>query len=218
MKTFEYNGRKYKVDAKGFLINPKDWDENFAEGMAPYVRIDNGLSENHWRLIYFIRNTFERINNCPLIYVACKKNDIGLGELKKLFPSGYLRGACKLAGVTYRECHFQHFWLEQDIVHHTRMYERKIYRTDVQGFLVNASDWDENFAIHMAFEMKMPEYLTDRHWKIIYWLRETYEKTWVVPTIYETCEANDIDIEELERLFPDGYHLGLVKISGLRVR
>ena len=34
----------------------------------------------------------------------------------------------------------------------------------------------------------------------------------------ETCEANDIDIDELEQLFPDGYHRGAVKIAGLRLR
>ncbi len=39
-----------------------------------------------------------------------------------------------------------------------------------------------------------------------------------VPTVYETCEENRIEIEDLEALFPDGYHRGAVKISGLRVR
>ena len=34
----------------------------------------------------------------------------------------------------------------------------------------------------------------------------------------ETCEANDIDLDELEQLFPDGYHRGVIKIAGLRLR
>ena len=36
-------------------------------------------------------------------------------------------------------------------------------------------------------------------------------------TAYETCADNEVEIEDLERLFPDGYHRGAVKISGLRV-
>lgn len=40
----------------------------------------------------------------------------------------------------------------------------------------------------------------------------------IVPTVYETCETFGIEIEELEQLFPDGYHRGAVKIAGLRVR
>ena len=192
MKTFEYNGKEYNVDNRGFLLNPDQWDKNFAVGMAPQVKIQGGLTDDHWRLIYFIRNTFEKINICPLIYIACKKNDLGLGELKNLFPSGYLRGACKLAGVTYHDCNFQKSWLEEHIVHHTRMYERKTYRCDVQGFLIDASEWDENFALHKAYEMKMPKYLTEDHWKIIYYLREKWEETMVVPTIYQVCEDNNI--------------------------
>jgi len=216
MRYFTHNGSKYKVDALGYLLDPEEWDENFAEGMAPKVRIEGGLTEAHWKVIYFIRNTFDKMNICPLVYVACKQNAIGLGDLKKLFPTGYLRGACRLAGVTYREGYFQKNWSEEHIVHHTRMYEKKSYETDVYGFLVNFEDWDENFAVHKAYEMKMPEYLTSKHWDIIYFMRKHYESTGVVPTVYETCENNDIDLDALERLFPDGYHRGAVKIAGLR--
>jgi tRNA 2-thiouridine synthesizing protein E len=60
--------------------------------------------------------------------------------------------------------------------------------------------------------------LTDKHWQIIRFLREYYEKNDEIPTVYETCEANQINIEELDQLFPDGYHRGAVKIAGLRMR
>lgn len=215
---FEYNGKKYNVGSRGFLLDPNEWDENFAIGMSSRVKIKGGLTEAHWKVIYFIRNTFEKINVCPLIYIACKKNHLGLGEFKRLFPTGYLRGACKLAGVTYREGYFQQFWLEEHIVHHTRMYERKTYQIDVLGFLIDPAEWDENFALHKAYEMKMPQYLTAQHWELIYYLRRKWEETAMVPTIYQTCEDNNIDLDILEHLFPDGYHRGLVKIAGLQVR
>jgi len=215
METFTYKNKSYKVDRRGFLANPGDWDEDFAEGMAPRVRIRRGLTEEHWRVIYFIRNSYEQMNECPLVYVACRKNDIGLGDLKRLFPSGYLRGACKLAGITYRDTTFQRYWLEENLPRHERSYRDKRYATDSHGFLLNHADWDENFAIRMAYKMSMPDYLTEKHWKVIYYLREEFNKTGTVPTVYETCTDNQIDLPELEELFPDGYHRGAVKIAGL---
>lgn len=216
LKTVVANGKEYKVDDRGFLIDPAAWDEDFARAMAPEVGITDGLTPAHWRMIHFIRNTFDQINQCPLIYVACKNNDIGLGDLKKLFPAGWLRGACKLAGVTYREGYMQHLWLEGDIAHHTNTYNNRVYNVDEQGFLVDPNDWDENFAVQLAHEINIPGNLTDRHWQIIHYLRDRYRQEGVIPTVYDTCEANDLDLDRCRELFPGGYHRGAVRIAGLR--
>jgi tRNA 2-thiouridine synthesizing protein E len=88
---------------------------------------------------------------------------------------------------------------------------------DIHGFLIDPSEWDEDYVVFKAIEMKMPA-LTDDHWKIISFIRNRFEETGKVPTVYETCEENQIELEGLEALFPDGYHRGVVKISGLRVR
>ena len=92
----------------------------------------------------------------------------------------------------------------------------KTYEVDVRGFLVNPDQWDEYYAAYRAYEMKIGK-LTDGHWKIIRFLRNSYEKSGKIPAIYDTCKENQIDIEQLERLFPDGYHRGAVKIAGLRL-
>ncbi|HDS01083.1 MAG TPA: hypothetical protein ENO22_06335 [candidate division Zixibacteria bacterium] len=66
--------------------------------------------------------------------------------------------------------------------------------------------------------MKIPGgKLSERHWQIIHYLRDRFAKKNEIPTVYETCEDNKIDLDDLERLFPDGYHRGAVKISGLRI-
>lgn len=218
MAVFSYKDKTYRINSQGFLLNPDDWDNDFAEGTAPRVKLPHGLTEEHWKVLYFIRETFQKMKECPLVYVACRRNEIGLGDLQRLFPTGYLRGACKLAGITYAEASFQRQWLEENIELHEHDYEQKVYRINAQGFLIDPSEWDEYFAIHKAYEMKMPEYLTKKHWQIIYFLRQIFEKTGVIPTVYETCETNQIEIEELEKLFPDGYHRGAIKIAGLSVR
>jgi tRNA 2-thiouridine synthesizing protein E len=66
--------------------------------------------------------------------------------------------------------------------------------------------------------MKMPQILGEEHWRIIHYLRKSYRKNKTIPTVFETCKDNRIDLADLERLFPDGYHRGAVKIAGLRVR
>jgi len=47
-------------------------------------------------------------------------------------------------------------------------------------------------------------------------MRTHYGKTGEIPTVYETCENSKIDLGELGRLFPNGYHRDAAKIAGLR--
>ncbi len=217
METFTFGDKTYQVDNEGFIYDYNKWDEDYARGMAPKVGIISGLSEDHWKIIRFIRDRFKETGRCPLVYETCRMNRLHLQELKSLFPSGYLRGACKLAGITYKESCLDQAGVEDLAEKITSPPQEKAYPIDLRGFLVNPSDWDEKFAASRAYDLKMPK-LTEKHWKIIRFLRESFEKNNIVPNVYETCEANGIGIEELEELFPDGYHRGAVKIAGLRVR
>jgi tRNA 2-thiouridine synthesizing protein E len=213
-----FRGKEYPVDSEGFLLDHTQWDEDFAEAMAPSVKIPDGLTERHWDVIYSIRRSFEGHCKCPLVYETCRLNRLHLRDLRDLFPTGYLRGACKLAGCTYKEAYVKYSWVTSSGESMCIPRPEKTYQVDVRGFLVDSEQWDEQFAVHRAHELKMPNLLNHDHWKIIYYLRASYEKNKVVPTIYETCEDNDVEIGDLEQLFPDGYHRGAVKIAGLRAR
>jgi tRNA 2-thiouridine synthesizing protein E len=218
MCTLQYKGKTYNVDKQGFLKDLNEWDEDFAEGMAKEIKISNGLNERHWGVITFIRETFLENGRCPSVYQTCRMNGLRLNGLKELFPAGYLRGACKLAGITYRETAVSTVWLGELPRDAMPVQSEKIYRVDMLGFLIDPDEWDEHYCTHKANEMKMFEKPTEKHWQIIFYIRDSYKKNKVVPTVYETCEANRIDIDELERLFPDGYHRGAVKLAGLRVK
>ena len=52
--------------------------------------------------------------------------------------------------------------------------------------------------------------------KAVEW-RERFERDGKVPTVYETCEVHGLEIDDLEHMFPDGYHRGVVKLAGLRL-
>ena len=214
---FAFNSKDYRVDAHDYLIDPGDWDEDFARGTAPKTGIISGLSDDHWKIINFIRGSYQKTGKCPLVYETCRTNRLHLSELKRLFPAGYLRGACKLAGITYKEGYLDQSAMEEFAEKITSLPQDDSYEIDIRGFLINPAQWNERFAAARAHEMKMP-HLTEEHWKIIHYLRNSFEKNNMVPNVYDTCDANRIDIEKLQELFPDGYHRGAVKIAGLRVR
>lgn len=214
----------YRVDGDGFLVDFADWDENFAESMAPSFGIADGLTPKHWEVIHYIRKTFSEYGQCPLVYHTCKANELRIRDLQALFPSGYLRGACRLAGVTYKQGYHGSGSLPAAAARPAAAREReaelvaaaKTYTIDVHGFLVDPSQWDEAYAANRAAEMKVQP-LTDAHWKVLRFLRKRHAESGSVPTIYETCASNNLELEDLERLFPVGYQRGAVKLAGLRV-
>lgn len=214
-----YNNRDYEVDEKGFLLNFDSWDDDFAEGMSSELSIPDRLTSEHWDVIRFIRKTYEDSGRCPLVYETCRINGLRLRDLRRLFPTGYLRGACKLAGITYKEGYLGQTYFPLEAEDLNTISFDKTYETDVRGFLVYPDEWDVYFAVFRAYDMKIPGgKLTEKHWTIIRFLRDQWDQKKVIPTVYDTCEATGIPLEELEELFPDGYHRGAVKIAGLRHR
>jgi len=210
MATISFKDKTYDIDEQGFLIDYNQWDEDFAILMAPKLNIRQGLSEKHWNVIRFVRESFLQSGTFPRVYDTARANGLTYRELEHLFPTGYLRGVCKISGVTYKD---------RLVAEKEEMKQKvKTYLVDQYGFLMKASEWDEEYAIRKAEEMKMPGMLSDKHWQIIHYLRERYKKTDIVPTVFECCHSCNIDLEDMEKLFPDGYHRGAIKIAGLRVR
>jgi tRNA 2-thiouridine synthesizing protein E len=216
MAAISYNGKSYEVDGNGFLVDHTKWDEGFAQALAASASIA-GLTPRHLQIIHYIRDTFGRTGVCPLVYDTCRNNGLFVRDLQKLFPTGYLRGACKLAGITYED-RFVNYYGEEGHFKLSpgagRSAELKTYSTNVAGFLTDSTQWDEKWAVNKAVEIGI-QVLTPAHWRIIRFLRGRAALAGGVPTVYETCEANRLELAELERLFPPGYQRGAVKIAGL---
>ena len=212
VRALEFSGRIYELDEEDFLLDPDKWDKNFAVAMAPRTGISGELTPAHWDLLWYIREFFLESGKCPVVHKACKAQNLRLGDLQRLFPAGYRRGACKLAGLCHDPENVNLFGSPKSAVPES---VSLTYRINVRGFLVDPAEWNADFAEHKWEETKMPGPLTEKHWKIIYYLRAKFAKTGTIPTIYETCGDNDIDIEDFGALFPDGYHRGAVKVAGL---
>ena len=223
MGIFSYNNKDYDVDTSGFLADQTQWDEGFAEGMALEMNIDGGLTDSHWKVIRFIRSEFEKSGECPLVFSTCRASGVSPKDLKSLFPAGYTKGACRLAGLSYRD-RFMDYYGENLSRRKVRSRAatpsadtHKVYRVDAFGFLVDPSEWDEEFAVNKAREMKMPGGLSETHEQVIQYLRRTNASQEAVPSVSECCDALGMGMEEIERLFPDGYVRGALKIAGLRI-
>ena len=219
MQGFDPDRSAFETDDSGFLVHPEHWNQRFAEQNASEVGISGGLTREHWDVINYIRNMYRIAGRSPLVYETCRQCGLNRVELKNLFPAGYLRGACKLAGVTYREGYISQAYVPESTEDIDYITSTKTYQVDVRGFLIDPNSWDEYYAAFRAFDLKYPGgRLTDEQWRIIRYVRDSFARNGEVPTVYETCEANQIELEDLENLFPDGYHRGLIKIAGLRVR
>ena len=98
MPIFEAGGKTYDVDEDGFLSDPKIWDQTVALDFASTEGVAQ-LTDQHWKVINYIRNYYIEFGIAPMIRKLCKETGFKLNEIYNLFPSGPAKGACKLAGL-----------------------------------------------------------------------------------------------------------------------
>lgn len=98
MPVFEVNGRTYDVDEDGFLQQPEVWDAKVAADFATTEGITE-LTENHWKLIQYLRDYWVANDIAPMVRKLCKETGFKLNEIYEMFPSGPAKGACKCAGL-----------------------------------------------------------------------------------------------------------------------
>ncbi len=100
MQTLETRNKRYLLDDNGFLLDPGQWDDDFAEEMAAQLGMP-ALTTSHWDVLKFIHGAYLETGCCPIVYKTCKAHNLHLKELYRLFPLGYQCGACKIAGISF---------------------------------------------------------------------------------------------------------------------
>jgi tRNA 2-thiouridine synthesizing protein E len=98
MPIFEWEDIKIEVDEDGFMENPDDWNEKVAMALASTEDVGE-LTEDHWKVIHYLRDYFKQYGIAPMIRKLCKETGFTLKEIYDLFPSGPAKGACKVAGL-----------------------------------------------------------------------------------------------------------------------
>ncbi len=85
---------------------------------------------------------------------------------------------------------------------------------DAEGFLLDCHQWNEELASAIARENGIPQ-LTDRHWQVVSFMRNTYIETGSAPSIRSLGKLSGVPIKELYELFPKGPAKLAAKIAGI---
>ena len=87
-----------ETDMEGFLVHPEMWSKAVAESLAQ-GEVPGKLTEEHWKVLDFLREYYLQFNNVPPIRMLCKRTGLKFAYICKLFPSGLVKGACRIAGM-----------------------------------------------------------------------------------------------------------------------
>jgi len=90
------------VDAEGYLIEPSDWNDEVAAVLASQENIE--LTEPHWEVLRFMRDYYAEHQIAVDVrhvikHLAAKYGPESRNMVFELFPYGYVKQACKIAGM-----------------------------------------------------------------------------------------------------------------------
>jgi TusE/DsrC/DsvC family sulfur relay protein len=83
-----------------------------------------------------------------------------------------------------------------------------------EGFMTEPAEWSKVIAAELAKEEGI-ETLTEEHWKVIEFCRQTASKLGSAPTLRQITTGTGITTKELFALYPKGPAKKVAKISGL---
>ena len=102
--TLSIGERVLETDHQGYLRRLEDWDEDVARAMARADDIE--LDENHWEVLYFLKEYYAQYQLAPPVRILTKAIAKRLGKdkgssryLYRLFPQGPAKQACRYAGL-----------------------------------------------------------------------------------------------------------------------
>ena len=98
MPMRDFAGTQVEVDEDGFIADPQVWNDTIAGILAGDEEVET-LTEDHWKVVKYIREYYLKFGIAPMIRKLCKESGYDLGTIYELFPSGPAKGACKIAGL-----------------------------------------------------------------------------------------------------------------------
>ena len=92
-------------DTEGYIVDPEDWNEHIAQQLAAEEALM--LDDDYWSVLRFMRQYWLEHHIAPDVRHVIKHiaDRYGFNKkqakqlLFKLFPYGYVKQACKIAGM-----------------------------------------------------------------------------------------------------------------------
>ncbi len=99
------DGRTVTRDEAGYLVDPETWDDAVAQRLAEEEGIE--LTDAHWAIIRFMRSYLDQhgiMADARFVFrflAETNGSDTAAGRRRffELFPYGYVKQACKIAGM-----------------------------------------------------------------------------------------------------------------------
>ncbi len=204
MTSITVGGVEYNLLPDGHLANVEDWNEDVAKALAE--KEGTTLTENHWEIINLMRDFYKEFNISPirklLVNAITEKYDEKKATkeyLDSLFHNGLLLEGSRIAGIPMpmldaelddeerynraarRQAKKKIDPSEVDYFVGKFDFQGKVYTVTDSGNLVDASQWSEDIAGHMAAKEGLT--LTEEHWEVINYLRKFYFEYGVVPMV-----------------------------------
>lgn len=85
-----------RLDADGYLVDPKEWDRQVAFDLATHAGIKQ-LSQKHWRIIERLRAYYARNAALPMIRSLCQETSLEQDCVSRLFGDPSV--AWRIAGL-----------------------------------------------------------------------------------------------------------------------
>lgn len=92
-------------DAKGYLVNAEDWNEEIAKEIAVAENIKE-MTQRHWDIVHYLREEYfdnggHQPNERAMVKAMSEKwgESIGTKELYDLYPMQPSKQATKIAGL-----------------------------------------------------------------------------------------------------------------------
>ena len=90
------------TDDEGYLVDPAEWTEEVAGAFARQESIE--LTDAHWDAIRFMRDHYQEHQVIPDVrfvvrHLAARFGAASRNMVFELFPYGYVKQACKIAGM-----------------------------------------------------------------------------------------------------------------------
>ena len=97
MATTVINGKEVVVDDEGFMTQYDQWDEDIAAALAAAIDVD--LTDEHWKVINFLREDYKEKGETPTIRRVSTAGGVDTKKLFQLFPKKPAKKMSYIAGL-----------------------------------------------------------------------------------------------------------------------
>ena len=91
------NGQQIHVNEEGFLTDPTEWDDALGKALATQIGIT--LTDEHWKVIRFLRKDFEEQGETATLRRTSTRGGVPVKELFALFPQKPAKKMAYVAGL-----------------------------------------------------------------------------------------------------------------------